>query len=573
MQTLVDLLNDRVLSEPNTILYRFLRDGQEPLTLTAAELYENALALASQLTRYTQPGQCALIACADSIYFIKAFFGCLYAGIVAVPSAPAKYNDKTSRFIALVQDCRPQLVITETINIDLVATLCASVGHSPAKIISADNIPILSKAKTIAEVAAENVAFIQYTSGTTHSPRGAVIRHRNVMKNLQQLQDVFQYGPNTTGLTWLPPYHDMGLIGGILHALYAGASLTFMEPTAFSRNPLSWLKNISDWKITATGGPNFAYQLCVKAIETNKPDQLDLSDWHIATIGAEPPLTETMKRFSAAFKQYGFSADAFYTSYGLSEGTLCISAQHMEGSINGIMLNNSALTQNRVVLQTHANRYAKELVSSGKLANDISVKIVDPVTLRSCAYDRVGEIWIKGANIAEEFFNNKVLSRSHLQAYLADDSDGPYLRTGDLGFLYKDELFITGRYADLIVLEQGFYYPQWFEQIASESDPSLAGAGCAAFAIDKEGDTQVIVAQEVKLGSHRHIDISAVHRKIHQRIKSKFGIDNITILLIKPLQLPRTSSGKIQRYQCRLRYLNNSLGDIALLPTRKEMEV
>lgn len=573
MQTLIDLLNKQTISTPNSVLYRFLNDDQEISTLTSAELRRNALAFAAQLSRYAQPNDLALIACTNSLHFINAFFGCLYAGIIAVPSAPAKFSDRTSRFINLIQDCRPQVIITETMNTDLVATLCASINHSSAKIISANNIPLFSDMKELKPVIAEDIAFIQYTSGTTRNPRGAMIRHSNVIKNLEQLQQVFQYDKNTIGLTWLPPYHDMGLTGGILHGLYAGSPLNLMSATAFARDPLSWLKAISDWKVTATGGPNFAYEACVRAIE-KKSIHLDLSHWNTAAIGAEPPSNETIERFSSAFTPHGFSVDAFRTTYGSSEATLFISTQYKHDRINTIFLNNTAMRKHEVILQTSAEANSIKLVSSGKPAPDISVMIVDPITRHPCEPYKIGEIWVKGSNTAKEFFGDHVLrSNRYLNARTANNSDGPYLRTGDLGFLHQDELYVTGRYADLIPLKQGFLYPQWLEKISSESHSDLVSTGCAAFPVDYEEETYVIVAQEVKLGSHRNIDVLEIESEIHQRIQSNFNIDKLKVLLIKPHQLPRTSSGKIQRYQCHSNYIKNKMLDIVLMDTHKRMEV
>jgi acyl-CoA synthetase (AMP-forming)/AMP-acid ligase II len=389
--------------------------------------------------------------------FIAAFFGCLYAGVVAVPAYPPGSNRGLARLIPVVKDAQPVVMLTNS-----------SVGHrfnrGPVQDLNVPWMNIDDIDRSLADqwqdpfVTGDSLAFLQYTSGSTASPKGVMISHQNVLHNESLIQAAFNQTEKSIVVGWLPFYHDMGLIGNILQPIYSGSRCVLMPPQAFLQKPLRWLKCISSYGATTSGGPNFAYQLCVDKITSAEQQGLALDTWKVAFNGAEPVRYETLRRFAEAFEPFGFRASSFYPCYGLAEATLLVASRDPSHDV--------------FVSE-------KALVSSGVAVEPESVVLVDPKTFKQAAAHETGEIWLKSASVAQGYWNRLRQTEETFRAYLSSGS-GPFLRTGDLGFLDNGNLFITGRLKDLIIIRGRNFYPQDIEAAVERSHPALGiGVGAA----------------------------------------------------------------------------------------------
>ncbi|MCZ0902834.1 AMP-binding protein, partial [Microcoleus sp. HI-ES] len=395
----------------------------------------------------------------------------------------------------------------------------------------------------------DEVAYLQYTSGSTSTPKGVMVSHANVLYNIEYIHRGFDHDSESVAVTWLPPFHDMGLIDGLLKPLYLGIPSYFMPPAAFIQNPMCWLEAISHYKATHSGGPNFAYDLCASKSSKILGDgqkMLDLSSWRVAYNGAEPIHKETLERFTKAFEPCGFHADAFCPAYGMAETTLKITTVRSGTTPTFLPVDAGALENNHIVEVLEGDRDARTLVGCGFPEFGTKVAIVNPETLTQCQPKEVGEIWVAGETVARGYWNRPEETEKTFQAYLSDTSEGPFLRTGDLGFLRDRELFITGRLKDLIIIRGRNLYPQDIERTAERSHPSLRPGANAAFSVEVAGEEQLIIVQELesrKAPNNAEEIISA----IRERIAIEYEVQAYGVVLIKPGSIPKTTSGKIQR--------------------------
>jgi acyl-CoA synthetase (AMP-forming)/AMP-acid ligase II/acyl carrier protein len=560
--TLVELLRYRALHQSERTAYTFLRDGEtEEVSLSYQQLEQRAQAIAAKLQFLAEPGERALLLYPPGLEFIEAFFGCLLAGVVAVPAYPPRPNQSLSRLQAIVADAQATLALTTTAVLsNIERKLAQSALLQALRCLATDSIPSDSAQQWLEPAGSGNtLALLQYTSGSTGSPKGVMLSHRNLLHNSAAIRQCFKNTPDTKGVSWLPPYHDMGLIGGILQPLYVGAQMVLMSPADFLQRPLRWLMAISRYRATTSGGPNFAYDLCLRKIAPEQRANLDLSGWEVAFNGAEPVRAETLEQFAVAFQPCGFRASAFYPCYGMAETTLIVSGGIKEAPPVLKTVQEDALQQNRVVAAVRNSDAARTLVSCGQTCLEQKIVIADPETLTSCSPLEVGEIWVSGASVAQGYWNQPLETERTFRAYLADTGEGPFLRTGDLGFLQDGELFVTGRIKDLIIIRGRNYYPQDIELTAQESHPALR-AGCgAAFSVDVDREERLVIAFEVERQYLRKLDADAVVKNIRQAVAEQHDLEVYAILLIKTNSIPKTSSGKIQRYACRTGFLNNSL--------------
>jgi len=387
--------------------------------------------------------------------------------------------------------------------------------------------------------APDGLAFVQYTSGSTAAPRGVRVLHRNLMDNLRAIQRAFGFTADTRGLTWLPPFHDMGLVGGLLSPLYAGFPVVVMAPTAFLRRPLSWLSAITELGLTSTGGPNLAYELCVRrAVETGGELALDLSTWETAFVGAEPVNPRVLARFATTFAPYGFRAGAFMPCYGLAEATLMVSGAPRGRGAGSTVFEEEALRAGRV---RPTGGTGRELVSVGPVVTGAAA-IVDPDTRERCAPGAVGEIWLSGPSVADGYWRSTVDREDQpFDARLAGDAepDTPYLRTGDLGFLHGDELYIAGRRKEMLIIRGRNVFPQDVENTVDEHRPGSSRGACVVFSVDVDGEEerdQLVMAIREAVAREHAI---AVHRVAFTGIG----------------RLPRTTSGKKRRTEAKALFL------------------
>ncbi|HEY0734645.1 MAG TPA: amino acid adenylation domain-containing protein, partial [Herpetosiphonaceae bacterium] len=560
--TLVELLRRRAEHQPDRPAYTFLSEGETAeVTLSYEQVDRRARAIAALLQGCATPGARALLLYPPGVEYICAFFGCLYAGIVAVPAYPpqsARLERSLPRLRAIVTDCAPTIALTTAaLHQRLSPALSADPDFQAITWLVADDLADQAATWREPELDGATLAFLQYTSGSTAAPKGVMVSHANLLHNQRLIRQGFGHDDHATIVGWLPLYHDMGLIGNVLQPLYLGARCVLMSPIAFLQSPIRWLQAISRYRATTSGGPNFAYDLCVRKITPEQRATLDLSSWTVAFNGAEPVRAETLDRFAAAFAECGFRREAFYPCDGLAETTLRVSGGSPAAPPIVTAFAGDELEHRRVVERGADQPGARSLVGCGQVLGDQRVVVVDPETGAACRPGTIGEIWVSGSSVAQGYWNRPEASAQTFGARLPS-GDGPFLRTGDLGFFHAGELFIAGRLKDLIIIRGRNYYPQDIELTVERSHSALRAGATAAFAVEIAGEERLIVAQEVER-QHRAADLDAVAAAIRQAISEQHELQTHAILLLKPGSLPKTSSGKIQRHLCRLRFLDGEL--------------
>lgn len=558
---LVDLLRYRALLQPERTVYTFLQDGEkESGSLTYQELDRLSRAIATQLQSLGATGKRALLLYPPGLEFITAFFGCLYAGVVAVPAYLPRPNQSMSRLKAIVVDAQATVALT-TISFltNTEHRLAQNPDLVPIHWLATDNIASdLASEWQEPTVSSETLAFLQYTSGSTGMPKGVMVSHGNLLHNLALIHKCFEHTPNSRGVIWLPLYHDMGLIGGVLQPIYGGFPVTLMSPVDFLQKPVRWLMAISRYKATTSGGPNFAYDLCVRKITPEQCASLDLSSWEVAFNGAETIRAKTLERFAATFESCRFRREAFYPCYGMAETTLFVSGGLKTALPIIHQVEVATLEQNLVVAAAVEQEGVRAIVGCGQSWLDQKIVIVDPEALTQCPAGKVGEIWVSGRSVAQGYWNRPEETKQTFNAYLADTGEGSFLHTGDLGFLEDGELFVTGRLKDLIIIRGRNHYPQDIELTVEESHPALRPGCGAAFAVEMDGEERLVVVHEVERTYLRNLDVDEVVGAI-LKVMSQQGLQVHAVLLLKTSSIPKTSSGKVQRHACRARFLDRSL--------------
>ncbi|HVG20478.1 MAG TPA: amino acid adenylation domain-containing protein, partial [Blastocatellia bacterium] len=423
--------------------------------------------------------------------------------------------------------------------------------------LATDDVPTdMAEAWDDPKVDADALAFLQYTSGSTTTPRGVMLSHANLLHNQRMIESALPQPEESIIVSWLPLYHDMGLIGTTLHSLYKGARCVLMSPGSFLQRPFRWLQAISRYKATTSGAPNFAYDLCCHKVKPEEMDLLDLSSWSVAFNGAEPVRAETMDLFAATFASRGFRREAFHPCYGLAEATLIVSGKKSGGPMTR-EFEASRLGLNQVKEASASDRTARRLSSCGKIAPGQNVVIVNPESRTRCSRDEVGEIWISGPHVAQGYWNLPDETGRTFRAFLSDTGEGPFLRTGDLGFFADDELLVTGRLKDLIIIRGRNHYPQDIENTVQARRAALRPGCGAAFSVEVEGEERLVIVQEV---DHPHrLDLDALVDDIRQAVAEAHELQTYSVALIKPGSILKTSSGKIQHFSCKAAFLDGAL--------------
>ncbi len=567
-RTFVDILRDRAQVSGDKIAYRFLVDGdKEELTLTYGQLHQRSLAIASQLKDEAKPGDRALLLYPPGTEFICAFFGCLYAGVIAVPAYPpgrSRLVQNLKRLELLSRDCSPTVVLCDDAvksvfsnnittelqkklldEIDIDSNLSASsLELLQAKVICTLDLLSSNNEAEIINVTGDDLAFLQYTSGSTGSPKGVMVSHRNLQINASQSKRKYNHTSDCIMSSWLPQYHDMGLIGSILQPLFCDMLCIMIPPAVFIRNPYYWLKSISNYGVTTSGAPNFAYDLCVNKISEEKLQGLDLSSWRIAYSGAEPIRKETIDSFVQKYEPYGFDCNAFFPVYGMAEHTLLLSAGELGKPYQTIIVDKEKLYENKVVEVISSDK-SQSFVSCGKALDSHCIVIVNPETYQVNQDNDVGEIWCQGGSVTQGYWGNEKGTEEIFQAYTAD-GQGPFLRTGDLGFMKDGELYIVGRLKDMIIIRGRNYAPQDIECAVESAHEGVKKGSVAAFSYEESGVEKLAVVCEV-----RRVFVKEDHDQLMQAIIENISRENelsvSSIILLKPGQIFKTTSGKIQR--------------------------
>jgi acyl-CoA synthetase (AMP-forming)/AMP-acid ligase II len=563
IKTLVELLQQRAQERPNQIAYTFLVDGEiEETHVTYAELDRQARAIAAHLQSLAAPGERAMLLYPPGLAFIAGFFGCLYAGLIAVPAYPPHARRPMPRLHAIARNAQPKVALTTQVALSTISSQFADQPDlADICVLSTDTIAThQADSWRTPDIHTDTLAFLQYTSGSTGSAKGVMISHGNILHNEQMMAAALENSEESVGVSWLPVFHDMGLIGNVIQPLYVGARIIHMAPLAFLQQPIRWLRAISRYRATCNAAPNFGYDLCVQMVKPEQCADLDLSSWKVAVAGAEPVRAETLRRFAEHFAPYGFRSEAFYPSYGLAEATLFVAGGFSTEPPVLLQVDKAALEAEQVVRPQPEGGHT--LVGCGQSWLGQQIAVVQPQTFTRCPAGQVGEIWVSGPSVAQGYWRQAEDTTETFQAYLADTGEGPFLRTGDLGFLQGDELYVTGRVKDLIIIRGRNHYPQDIEQTVENSHQALQMGGGAAFSVDIQGEERLVIVQELKRTALRNLNIDEVLGNIRQAVAQEHQLQVYATLLLKPGAIPKTSSGKIQRHACRDGFLTNTLAAI-----------
>jgi amino acid adenylation domain-containing protein len=559
LKTLNDLLRVRAQESPGSTGYRWLTNGEaESATLTYGELDRGARAVAAELTACCSKGDRVILLYSPGLDFVTGFFGCLYAGVIAVPvCAPTSRRD-AGRIDSILRDADPKVALTS--NADLAGVkrwLAATEGPAP-DVVSTGSLAASSAQFQSPTPAAGDVAYLQYTSGSTSSPKGVMITHENLLSNLGHITSQGGFDSDSVCASWLPHFHDMGLVYGLVMPLYNRLPAILFSPASFVQRPARWLQIITNYRVTHTGGPNFAYDLCVSRLGPEDREKLDLSHWSVAFNGAEPVRAQTMDRFADAFAPCGFRRNAFYPVYGLAESTLKATSGVPGQGARLCPVDKEQLSRNRVDFRSSTSSHI--LAGCGSAVNGHGVVIVDPETRHACSETEIGEIWLSGPSVAKGYWRRPDETRETFLAEL-DSRQGPYLRTGDLGFLHENELFVTGRLKDCIIIRGLNHYPQDIEITVEQCHPLIRAGGSAAFSIEAGNEEALAVAVEVKRIPQ---DCGAIIDAVRQAVADAHQLQVYGVALLRPGALPRTSSGKVRRQACREAFLSGDLRTLAV---------
>lgn len=553
VRALTEVLRDHATLRPESPALSYLTfsgASEKTRSLTFGDLDARAMKVAAILHRLAAPGARVVLVYPSSLDFVVAFLGCLYAGMIAVPVAPP-IGGRGHHIKAIATDCAAHLMLCAD------EYLLAGCANCPEDCLVIAQIAVdgeKAQLPSACELDPVSIAFLQYTSGSTARPKGVEITHAALVANLAQIRSAFALGLESVCVNWLPLHHDMGLIGTVLEPLFCGFHAVLMSPLSFIQRPERWLRAIGQFRGTACGAPTFAYRHCVARIPKEIRASFDLSAWSVAFCGAEPVHAETLNGFAQAFAESGFRTNSFLPCYGLAEATLFVSGSPLQRGVRAIRFDAEMLDRGLAQASTNDTGHSRELVSCGVAASGTSIVIADRLG-RRVEQGLVGEIRVNGPAVANGYWN-RAQPPSVLSTRVPDMGDGLFLHTGDLGFVYQGELFVTGRIKDLIIIDGRNIAPEDLEISAMESCTDLLAA--AAFAIAGETEDQIVMLVEVR--HRRHADqLGEVLQTVRDAIAARHAVPLTALLAVRPASLPRTTSGKLSRSQCRHAYQNNAL--------------
>jgi FkbH-like protein len=544
LATLVELLRSAADENPTRTAYTFLSDGSAGQTaLSTKEVYDRARAIGAWLQYEGFSGGRVLLVYPPGLDYICAFWGCLCAGAVAVPAPAPSLKRDNSRIQAIVQNSGAAAALTANSVLGRLHAICSQ-NDWALRLVATDDMPDNSGSYHDRVPPQSELAYLQYTSGSTSAPKGVMVSHANVLHNLAYIDEGFKHDENSTIVSWLPHIHDMGLVYGILQPIYSRVPAYLMSPSTFIRRPMSWLETISSVGATHSGAPNFAYDLCVNRSTAEQRRQLNLRKWRVAFNGSEMVRAETLQRFAETFQEAGFERTAFCPAYGLAEATLKVCCGAPNEAAREIPMPCESAPE--------APARPRSLVGCGLPTGDTRIAIVDWKTLQECPPGQVGEIWVSGPGVAMGYWNRPEENREVFGASLPSQSSRRFLRSGDLGLVHEGQLFIAGRLKDLIIVHGQNYYPEDIELIAAQSHPALRNSPGAAFAAP---DETIVVVQEVRPAAD--VDFEPLIGRIRAAVSEQLGIQIYAVVLVAAGAIPRTSSGKVRRGDSRAMYLNN----------------
>jgi acyl-CoA synthetase (AMP-forming)/AMP-acid ligase II len=567
--TLIELLRNRAIQQPEKHAYTFLIDGKkESAPLTYGELDRQARAIAATLQQYKCEGERALLLYPQGLEVIAAFCGSLYAGVIAIPVPPpesGRLKRTLPRLRAIVKDANATIALTTASIFELISNVKDEFPEfEQMRWIDTATVDLnLADKWQEPKIEKNDLAYLQYTSGSTSTPKGVMLSHFNLMHHCHSLQQACGYDAHSVTVTWMPYFHDYGLVEGMMLPLYNGHPCYIMSPFSFIKRPIQWLRNLSKYKGTHSQAPNFAYDLCIRRVKPNQISELNLSNWQAAGNAAEPINPQVMADFVATFSPCGFCWESFAPSYGLAENTLLATTKPKGTPPVFLMVETEAMERHQVVIaESKLPNGVRTLPSCGRQVWHTEIAIVNPDSMIRCADNEVGEIWIRDLSVAQGYWQNPQATETTFQAEIQNSNGETYLRTGDLGFLHNGELYITGRIKDLIIIRGTNHYPQDIEWSVQKLHSALRSDYGAAFSIQDKGEERLVVVQEVE----RHagdLDTDKLIADIRQEIAEEHEIQLYGVVLAKSGNILKTASGKIQRRACKEKFLAGTLSAIA----------
>jgi acyl-CoA synthetase (AMP-forming)/AMP-acid ligase II len=576
--TIIDLLRWRAINQPDRDAYTFLADGEhEEGNLSYTDLDYQARKIGGLLQKHAAAGSRVLLLYPAGLEFVAAFFGTLYAGMIPIPAPQPHPNKTLARLQTIAEDASASLVLVTLSTMAVAEKLFATIPElRNLRWLVTDGLDdgFADEFQAISPKS-DGIAVLQYTSGSTSLPKGVKVTHENIMRNSAEIDMLLNHADDSVFVNWLPHFHDMGLFYGLIQPLYTGFPAYLMPPVYFLQRPVRWLEAISRHRGTHSAAPSFAYDLCVRKISPNQCHNLDLKSWKMAGNAAEPISAQAIERFTQTFEPFGFRRKTFTPCYGLAESTLIATGVPQTEEPVFCTIQAAALAQNRVVEVSAPDHNSRTVVSCGRPAPTAEIAIVDPASLRRSQDNEIGEIWIRGESVAQGYWNRSEESAQTFGARLSDSGEGPYLRTGDLGFIKNGGLYVTGRLKDLIIIAGHNHYPQDIEETVEQSHPSLRRHSCAAFSIEDGDQEALVVVAEVEPhyqpasgpaeatagapGKRQRIDPAEIRKVIRRATAEAHELPVRAIELIKAGTMPKTTSGKIQRRECKRLFLNHTL--------------
>ncbi|MCC7009705.1 MAG: fatty acyl-AMP ligase [Acidobacteria bacterium] len=555
-RTFADLVRARADERGDARAFVFLPDGEREDAASFGAMDARARQIAAALHGRRARDERVLLLCPPGLDFVAALFGCFYAGAIAVPVPVPRAPRHVDRLHGIARDASPRYALCVTSVLDryraALEAAMPEVTWLPVGTLDADGAAWVPPS-----LASDGVALLQYTSGSTSLPKGVMVTHASLLANLQMMEQFMHLPAASPHVSWLPPFHDMGLVAGALRGVYTGNLSVLMPPEAFLMKPVRWLRAISRYRAAVSGGPTFAYDLCAERVTTEQMSDLDLSHWLRAYVGAEPVRARTLERFATCFAPVGFSRQALRPCYGLAEATLMAAGCRHDAAVTTRAFDADALAHGCVRIAA-GDAPARTLVGCGTPYGDGRIAIVDPATAQPCGPDRVGEIWVAGPHVAAGYWSRPRESGDTFRACAAGDAGGHFLRTGDLGFVHDGELFVAGRVKDIIIVSGRNHHPADIEHTVEACDPAIRTHGCAAFPVDVDDVERVVIVLEVARSAGR-AGTAALEAVVRRRVAEHHDVQPHLVLPIRPGTLPRTSSGKIQRHVCRDQFLSRTL--------------
>ena len=559
-QNFSNVLTDHALNLGNKTAIIFQSDTGQREKKSYVDLYTESQVLAAKLKGIIKPGERVLLLYPPGIDFVVSFFACLYADLIPVPSQLTRKKN-INKIKSIIDNASIEFGLCNEYSLNYL-----NKDDLKIELINTESFDIEKVAVTVAKNKQNDIAFLQYTSGSTADPKGVMVTHANLLNNCSILNNqVLQVTQDKLVVSWLPPFHDMGLIGCILQSIHVGATCFQFTPTSFVKKPINWLLAISEFgkeKKIVSGAPDFAYDLTVKKVnEADLPADFDLSNWELAFSGAEPVRERTLIAFYNKFKKYGFKYKTFLPVYGLAESTLVSTFSTINAEPKALVCNAASIQEGNKIELVKENLKNTDgtinYVSCGVAVDQHTMKIVDALTLENLGENRIGEIWLKGPSMAVGYWNNQSASEEIFNAYI-DNEDGPYMRTGDLGFIRYGELYIVGRLKNMMIVHGKNHYPEDIEDSINNAHEALSNRG-TVFSFDQNQEEVVAVVYELERAAIDMPNKEEIIQAIKRVVSSRHGLRVQVVSLVKPFSVPMTSSGKLQRQKIKQQFLNREL--------------